>query len=253
MKRYFVLIAISIIFLGNKVIAQETSNWTYDFGVLFFKSSLKNQPDEILYNPVFEKWESINQNSESYSVSEYNALEPYAFNLTVGLDGLFRYKKYLMLKIGYYYTNTLGIGGKGNIAYTNNSDGFLITEDKEMSYSSHQLTYFIGPLIPIGENGAEIFMGFSMMSPTYVSYKEKFKRSESGITVQEYDKKFTGFFGNCRSLFGMQVPLSDRWKFGSEIVFAYFNGMEIKSGDIADEGFVFPDMQWNFTFRYEIK
>lgn len=82
-------------------------------------------------------------------------------------------------------------------------------------------------------------MGFSMMSPTYVSYKEKFKRSQSGIKVQEYDKKFTGFFGNCRSLFGMQVPLSDRWKFGSEIVFAYFN--EIKSGDIADEGFVVDD------------
>ena len=241
-----------MIFFGNIVFAQELSNWTYDFGVLFFKSSLKNQPDELLYNPVFEKWESINQNPESYTVNEYNALEPYAFNLTVGIDGLFRYKKYLMLKIGYYYTSTLGIGGKGNIAY-NNSDGLLITEEKEMSYSSHQLSYFIGPLIPIGQNGTEIFMGFSMMSPTYVSYKEKFMRTESGTNVQVYDKKFTGFFGNCRSLIGMQIPLSENWKFGSEFVFAYFNGIELKSGDITDNGFAFPDMQWNFTFRYKIK
>lgn len=252
MKKSFILLVV-LMGLYSNIYAQKESKWTYDTGILFFKSSLKNQPDELLYNPVFEKWESVNQNAGSYTVNEYNALEPYSFNLTLGFDGLFRYKKYLMLKIGYYYTNTLGIGGKGNIAYVKNSDGNLITEEKEMSYSSHQLTYFVGPLIPIGENGSEVFMGFSMMSPTYVSYNEKYKRTEAGITVLDYDKTFKGFFGNCRTLIGMQVPISERWRFGSEIVFAYFNGIELKSENIVDEGFVFPDMQWNFTFRYKIK
>lgn len=252
MKRYFIVLIIIMGIYSNNA-AQNVSNWTYDVGFLLFKSSLRNQPDELLYNPVFEKWESINLNTESYSVSEYKALEPFSFNLTFGVDGLFRYKKYFMIKVGYYYTNTLGIGGKGNIAYVDNTDGLTIIENKEISYSSHQLTYFVGPLIPIGENGSEIFMGFSMMSPTFVSYKEKYKRKASGVTLQDYNKKFTGFFGNCRSIIGMQIPISDKWRFGSELVFAYFNGIELKNGDLADEGFVFPDMQWNFTFRYEIK
>lgn len=253
MKRFFGFLIACNMLISNYVSAQDDSNWTYDLGISFFKSSLRNQPDELLYNPVFEKWESISHNTEDFTVNEYKALDPYSFNLSAGIDGLFRYRKYLMVKVGYNYTNTLGIGGKGNIAYANNVDGSTISEEKEMSYSSHQLTYFVGPLIPIGENGCEVFMGFSMMSPTFVSYNEKYKQTVSGITIREYDKKFTGFFGNCRSLIGMQVPLSDKWKFGSEAIFAYFNGIELKSGDIADEGFVFPDMQWNFTFRYEIK
>lgn len=91
-------------------------------------------------------------------------------------------------------------------------------------------------------------MGFSMMSPTLVSYKEQYKKTESGITNQEYDKNFTGFFGNCRSLIAMQVPLSARLLFGSEIIIAYFNGIGLTSEDLIDEGFVFPDMQWNFSF-----
>ncbi len=89
---------------------QDESNWSYDLGISFFKSSMRNQPDELLYNPVFEKWEFINHQTEEYSVTEYKALSPYQFNLSVGIDGLFRYKRYFMIKIGYCYTNTLGIG-----------------------------------------------------------------------------------------------------------------------------------------------
>ncbi len=143
-----------------------------------------------------KKWESINQHPDDYSIVEYIPLEPYAFNLTVGVDGLFRYKKYLMIKLGYYYTNTLGIGGKGNITYVDNSNNIEISEDKEIAYSSHQLTYFVGPLIPIGDKGAEIFMGFSIMSPTFVSYQEQYTRTESDVVVNEYKKKFTGFSVN---------------------------------------------------------
>ncbi len=112
------------------------------------------------------------------------------------------------------------IGGTGNIRYTDHSSDLEVIESKEMAYSSHQINYFIGPLLPVGGNGAEIFMGFSMMSPTFVFYREKYKRSESGSVVRDYDKTFTGFFGNCRSVIGIQVPISDRLKFGSEMVYA---------------------------------
>ena len=253
MKKYLVFITIGILSISYNLFAQDESNWSYDLGISFFKSSMRNQPDELLYNPVFEKWEYLNHQTEEYSVTEYKALTPYQFNLSVGIDGLFRYKRYFMIKIGYCYTNTLGIGGTGNITYTDHSSDMEVTELKEMTYTSHQINYFIGPLLPINDNGAEIFMGFSMMSPTFVSYREKYKRSESGSVVRDYDKKFTGFFGNCRSVIGIQVPVSDRLKLGSEMVYSYFNGLELRSGEIADQGFNFPDIQWNFTFRYEIK
>jgi len=253
MKKYLLFITIGLLCMSHKVVAQEGTKWSYDLGISFFKSSVRNQPDELLYNPVFERWEYINHQTEEYSVTEYKALDPYAFNLSVGIDGLLRYKKYLMIKVGYCYTNTLGIGGTGKITYTDNSTNHEIIESKEMSYSSHQINYFIGPLLPIKDNGGEIYMGFSMMSPTFVSYKEKYKKTESGTVVRDYNYKFKGFFGNCRIVLGIQLPLSGRLKFGSEMVYSYFNGIELKSGDITDEGFRFPDMQWNFTFRYKMK
>jgi hypothetical protein len=253
MKKYIAFITIGILSISHNSYTQDDSNWSYDLGISFFKTSLRNQPDELLYNPVFEKWEFINNQTETYSVSEYEALAPYQFNLSAGFDFLFRYKRYLMIKIGYCYTNTLGIGGSGNITYTDHSSDLEISESKEMSYSSHQINYFIGPILPVGDKGAEIFMGFSIMSPTYVSYSEKYERSEAGSVVREYDEKFTGFFGNCRSVIGIQVPVSERVRLGSEMVYSYFNGLEIRSGEIADQGFNFPDMQWNFTFRYNIK
>jgi hypothetical protein len=253
MKKNLFLFAIAILGMGHIVNAQNDANWSYDLGISFFKTSLRHQPDELLYNPVFEKWEYINRLTEEYSVTEYMALSPFQFNLSLGIDGLFRFKRYFMIKVGYNYTNTLGVGGTGNIAYTNRSSGLEVNESKEMSYSSHQINYFIGPVLPVGAKGAEIFMGFSLMSPTYVTFSEKYRRSEAESVVREYDIKVTGFFGNCRSVIGIQVPVSDKLRLGTEMVYSYFNGLELKSGQIADQGFSFPDMQWNFTLRYNLK
>jgi hypothetical protein len=253
MKKLLKIFVVTILSVSNQSFGQAESKWSYDLGFSFFKSSVNNQPDELLFNPVFEKWESINHQKDVYSVSDYKALDPYPFNLSIGFDLLFRYKRYFMIKMGYCYTNTLGIGGKGNITYTDIPNNLEIYESKKMSYYSHQLNYFIGPLLPINDKGAEIYMGFSMMSPTYISYNEQYKRYEAGTIVQDYNKTFNGFFGNCRTVIGIQVPVTERFKFGSEIVFAYFNGIELKSGDLTDEGFKFPNMQWNFTFRYKIK
>lgn len=254
MKKLFLFLVAVLLYVSNILVAQEKSNWSYDLGVFFFKSSVDRQPDELLYNPVFEKWEAIKNKPAVYSVSEYKkAFDPYPFNLSIGFDGLFRFKKYFMIKLGYCYTNTLGIGGKGSISYTDISTNVESSESKTTAFSSHQITYFLGPLLPINDAGAEIYMGFSMMSPTYVVYKEKYENIESGITIREYDKTFTGFFGNCRTVIGIQVPLSGKFRFGSELVFAYFNGLDVKSGNLVDAGFKFPGMQWNFTFRYEIK
>jgi len=254
MKKYFLISVIAFVTVVYRTTAQEESNWSYDIGISFFKASVNQQPDELLYNPVFERWESIKNQPDIYSVSEYKkAFDPFPFNLSVGVDGLFRYKKYFMIKLGYCYTNTLGIGGKGNITYTTLETNTVTSESKTISYTSHQFNYFIGPLLPINDKGAEIYMGFSMMSPTYVVDKEKYNKTEDGITIRDYNKTFKGFFGNCRTVIGIQVPLSERFRFGSELVFAYFNGLEVKSGDLTDAGFKFPGMQWNFTFRYNIK
>lgn len=253
MKKIIAIIPFCFLGLGHQGFAQQQSKWSYDLGISLFKSSLRNQPDELLYNPVFEKWEYLNHHPEAFSVTEYTALSPYAFNLSIGIDGMFRYRKYLMIKLGYCYTNTLGIGGKGNISYTDISSGLEYTESKEMAFTSHQLNYFIGPVVPLGEEGAEIFMGFSMMSPTFVSFREQYRKSESGTIVREYSHHYTGFFGNCRSVIGIQVPLRGKFKFGTEMVYSYFNGIRLKSGTITDDGFKFPEMQWNFTFRYHFK
>lgn len=252
MNKFFVILSIALNISIN-AFSQEQNKWSYDLGFSFFKSSISNQPDELLFNPVFEKWEQINHNATAYTISEYKALDPYSFTLNMGFEALFRYKKHLMIKVGYVYTNTLGIGGKGNITYSDINTNMIICEEKEMQFSAHQLNYFIGPLIPIGDKGSEVYMGFSMMSPTFVTHKEKYSQSINSELLSEYNKTFNGFFGNCRSVIGMQIPLSEKWRFGSELVFAYFNGMEVASGDLVDEGFVFPNMQWNFTFRYCIK
>jgi hypothetical protein len=158
-----------------------------------------------------------------------------------------------MIKIGICYTNNLGIGGDGTISYTEQASNIAYTEKKEQGFSSFQINYFVGPCIPIGENGPEIFMGFSIMSPTWVSFKEKYTRTQSSSLIVDYNKTFKGFFGNCRSMLGMQIPISEHFKLGTEIVFAYFNGIELKSGSLSDQGFKFPAMQWNFTCRYKIK
>lgn len=250
MKKTLLMIALLSIFIVN---AQEKSNWEVEIGGGLFKGSLNYQPDETLFNPVFSKWENINQNQSDYQVNDYVPLSSYPMDFNVQFDAIFRYKKYLMIKVGYIYSNTFSIGGKGNIEYENLNTGQVFTEKKEMSYSSSQLNYFIGPIIPIGEKGADVFMGFSLFSPTFVTYKEKYEETIDGITLRKYDMKYKGFFGNCRVVIGMQVPLNERLKLGSEIVYSYFNGMKIKSGDVEDNGFILPRMRWFFTLRYKIK
>jgi hypothetical protein len=253
MKKYYLLSLVATLILTLNSHAQEESNWKSDLGFSFFKSSINNQPDELLFNPVFVRWENINQQSDLYTVKDYQPLKPYQFNASFGLDYFIKYKKYLMIKIGICYTNNLGIGGDGNISYTDKATSIAYTEKKEQGFSSFQINYFIGPCIPISENGPEIFMGFSMMSPTWVSFKEKYSKSQNSNVIVDYNKTFKGFFGNCRSMIGMQVPISEHFKLGTEIIFAYFNGIELKSGSLSDQGFKFPAMQWNFTCRYKIK
>jgi hypothetical protein len=253
MKKYFLLFVIATFLYTVEILSQEESNWKSDIGFSFFKSSVNNQPDELLYNPVFAKWENINQQPDLYFVGDYKPLKPYPFNACFGFDYFIKYKKYLMIKLGICYSNNLGIGGDGNISYTDKTSNITYTEKKETGLSSFQINYFIGPCIPIGDNGPEIFMGFSMMSPTWATYKEKYTKTLSSSVIIDYDKTFKGFFGNCRSMIGIQVPISERFKFGTEMVFAYFNGIELKSGSLSDQGFKFPQMQWIFTCRYKIK
>jgi len=253
MKTKFLSVSIAFAILSSISFGQKVSNWKSDLGFSFFKSSINNQPDELLYNPVFVRWENINQQPDLYTVKDYKPLKPYQFNASFGLDYFIKYKKYLMIKLGICYTNNLGIGGDGNISYTEKASNIAYTEKKEQGFSSFQINYFIGPYIPISENGPEIFMGFSMMSPAWVSFKEKYTKTQSSNVIVDYNKTFKGFFGNCRSMIGMQVPISEHFKLGTEIVFAYFNGIEVKSGSLSDQGFKFPAMQWNFTMRYKIK
>jgi hypothetical protein len=254
MKATKTTLFLGIIFTGlvTNLFAQHNGNWNIDIGIRGFKYSVDNQPLELNYNPVFSRWEGINQNPEIYVVSEYNRLEPLFFNFSFGTDLFIRYKKFLLIKIGYDYSNPFGIGGKGDITYTDKSTGEIIQETKEFSYTSHQVNYFIGPVLPVGENNAEVYLGFSPMSPTWVNYKEKYAKSINGTIVQKYNKRFKGFFGNCRALIGMQVPVSDKIKLGSEMVFSFFNGLELESGKIKDNGFKYPLMKWDFTLRYTI-
>ncbi|NJO89477.1 MAG: hypothetical protein HC831_11390 [Chloroflexia bacterium] len=112
-----------------------------------------------------------------YDVNDYQALQSYAFDLNLQADAMFKYKKYFMVKFSYIYSNTLGIGGNGNIAYEEIISGLKHSESKEISYSSHQFNWFVGPNISVGDAGADFFMGFSVMSPTFVTYNEKFTES----------------------------------------------------------------------------
>lgn len=251
-KKYVFFGFIIIFGLMGNLQAQQKSNWSIDAGIRGFKYSVNNQPNELNYNPVFTRWENINQNPTDFTISEYNSLKPLYFNFSFGADLFIRYKNFLLIKVGYDYSNPFGIGGTGDISYTETNTGNQIKEEKEFSYISHQINYFIGPIVQVGENEAEIYMGLSMMSPTWVSYKEKYSKSVDGVLVKDYDKTFKGFFGNCRTLFGIQVPVSDKLKVGSEAVFSFFNGFELQSGNIEDNGFKFPLMKWDFTLRYEI-
>ena len=71
--------------------------------------------------------------------------------------------------------------------------------------------------------------------------------------ISDYTKTFKGFFGSCRSLIGIQIPITENLKLGSEAVFSFLNYMELKSGTLKDYSFRFPMMKWNFTVRYRIK
>ncbi len=237
----------------TNLFAQEDSKNSIDVGLWGFKYSAEGGPNEINYNPVFTKWESINQNYSDYIVSEYKPLESLYFNMNLGIDLFIRYKKHLLIKLGYDYSNPFGIGGKGNIAFTDNSNGKEYTEQKEFGYTSHQINYFIGPLIPISEEGAEIYLGFSPMAPTWITYNEKYTKTEDTVVMTNYDKTFKGFFGSCRALVGIQISITENLKLGSEAVFAFLNYMELKSGNLQDYSFRFPMMKWNFTVRYQLK
>jgi hypothetical protein len=170
----------------------------------------------------------------------------------MGIDIFIKYRKYLLLKIGYDYSNPFGIGGKGQITYREISSGNLTFENKEFSYTSHQINFFIGPVIPVNEGVAEIYMGFSPMAPTWVTYKEEYSKIENGDSVREYDTTFSGFFGSCRALIGIQVEVSENLMLGSEAVFTFLSYMKLKSGDIEDSSFRFPRMKWNITLRYAL-
>jgi hypothetical protein len=238
--------------LFSSAFTQDDSNWRINFGIRGFKYSAENGPNEIQYNAVFERWEQINQNHSTFEVSEYKELDPLYFNINLGIDAFIRYNKYLLFKIGYDYSNPFGIGGKGQIAYREIASGNEIFETKEFSYTSHQINFFFGPVIPVNDGAAEIYMGFSPMSPTWVSYNEKFLKKENDETVTKYDKTFIGFFGSCRAMFGIQIAASEKIMLGTEAVFTFLSYMKLISGDIEDSSFRFPRMKWNFTLRYEI-
>ncbi len=235
---------------SHRLPAMERSNWQLDAGFRFFKYSA-GTPNEINYNPVFSRWESINQNRSQYAVISYHPLEPLYFNMNFGTDLFIRYRRYLLLKLGYDYSNPLGIGGRGEIEYIDLSSGNRYGEEKEFSYTSHHISYFIGPVVPV-DNRAEIYFGFSIMSPTWVFYRERYKKSENGAVVEAYDRNFKGMFGSCRSLMGIQITAGERIKLGSEAVFTFLNYMHLRSGSIDDYSFQFPRMKWNIVIRYKI-
>lgn len=137
MPRTKLLFSVFILIIGfmTNLYAQQNSNWSMDFGIRGFKYSVDNQPKELHYNPVFIRWDNINQNPSDFIVSEYNKLEPLFFNFSFGLDVFIRYKKFLLIKIGYDYSNPFSIGGKGKIIYKEVSTGLNIEEEKEFSYT----------------------------------------------------------------------------------------------------------------------
>lgn len=224
-------------------------DWKIAVGASFFKWSA-GKPNELGYNAVSDRWERTAQDPAQYSVSDYKALEPLYFNMSLGVDAFIRYKRYLLIELAYDYSNPLGIGGQGHIAYTDKTSGIVTTETKKFSFTSHQLSYYIGPILPIA--GAEVYLGFTPMGPTWVSYREKYAMTQNGTSVRAYDMRWHGFFGNCRALLGIQVPVSDRFKIGSEATFVFMNYITLTSGNIEDHSFAFPFMRWTVTARYEV-
>ena len=85
--------------LVSSVYSQSQSNWSIDVGFRGFKHSATDKPNEIQYNAVFDRWQSINQNFTDYKVNEYEDLKPLYFNMNFGVDLFIRYKKYLMIKL----------------------------------------------------------------------------------------------------------------------------------------------------------
>lgn len=228
----------------------KNSNWSIDLGIRWFKYSAEGKPGEIDVNPVFDRWERINQDRENYAVGDYEALKPLYFNFSYGADVFVRWRKYLMLKLGYDYSNPAGIGGDGRIEYTD-GDGSFHAEKKSFSYTSHQINLFIGPVVPV-EDIAEIYLGFAPFAPTWVNYEESYSHEIDGVAIEDYDRALSGFFGNCRLGLGIQIRVWKGLKLGGEAVYSFFNFMKLSGGDLADHSFQFPAMKWNFTVRYGV-
>jgi hypothetical protein len=229
--------------------ASPVRDISIDLGFHWFKLAA-DRPAELSPNAVFDRWEKINS-SPDYQVRDYTALKPLYFNMVFGVDALIRYRRYLMLKIGYDITYPFGIGGYGHIAYLDRTSGAEIKESKTYSFTSHQLSTFIGPIVTV-ENRADVYLAFSPMAPTWVTYHEKYERVQNGATVESTDKTYHGFFGNCRALMGIQVQVSKRLKVGSEAVFTFLNYIPLNSGSHTDSSFRFPFMQWQITARYAV-
>jgi hypothetical protein len=249
--RTHLLALVAVSTSSSAALAADDPLWKIDVGVRGFKYSSESGPNEIGPNRVFDRWERLHQDRANFAVSEYSALEPLYFNFSLGADVMIRFKRHLMVKVGYDYSNPFGIGGSGHIAYTDLASGVRLEEQKSISYTSHQITTFIGPAVPVGES-AEVYMGFSPMAPTWVTYHESYSKRANGQTTETYDRTYHGFFGNCRALLGFQILVWDRLKVGTEMVFAFLNYMKLTSGLIEDSSFRFPNMMWNFTVRYQV-
>ncbi len=123
-------------------------------------------------------------------------------------------------------------------------------EDKEFSFTSHQLTTFLGPIVSVDDDRVDVYLAFSPMAPTWVRYRERYERVQNGVVVESRNDHYRGFFGNCRALVGMQVRVTQYLKLGSEAVFAFLNYMQLESSQRTDSTFRFPFMQWQFTARW---
>lgn len=82
--------------------------------------------------------------------------------------------------------------------------------------------------------------------------RNEFESTQNGTLVRAYVTRWHGFFGNCRALLGIQVPVTDRFKMGSEATFVFMNYITLSSGNIEDHSFAFPFMRWTVTVRYEV-
>jgi hypothetical protein len=227
---------------------RQVRSLSLEVGLHWFKTSA-GRPNELQSNAVFDRWESLNAESES-QVRDYVPLKPLYFNMAFGIDALIRYRRHLMLKVGYDVTHPFGIGGYGHIDYQDAASGTRVHEEKSYSYTSHQLNTFLGPIVGLADNRADLYLGLSPMAPTWVFYREHYERTENGHVVRDETRHYRGFFGNCRALVGLQARLGDRFSLGSEAVFAFLNYMSLKSGTHTDDSFQFPFMQWHITARY---